>query len=185
LGVSDSSSELGLASSGFTGISLGDSDSFSIHEPVSTIFPSRPLVDSRFSSSSFISDTSRSSFSLVLPPSGATTSSSSLAISSAPTSGLAVSAIEKSLVSSASFSPPLEVSSSVSLGSSASPHADSYEWGGPLPVPLPWGRPTPPPHPDEGLEWSNTTERWNRAEAYCDLPKSSRSPPPKVRWTAI
>ncbi len=55
---------------------------------------------------------------------------------------------------------------------------DSTDWGSMSLVPISWGKADPPPHPDEGLEWSNTSDR-----ADCvawDLRRvESGSPPPK------
>jgi hypothetical protein len=31
-------------------------------------------------------------------------------------------------------------------------------------MPIPWGKADPPPHPDEGIEWSRTSDRADRVE---------------------
>ncbi len=60
-------------------------------------------------------------------------------------------------------------------------HADdSSFWGQPLSSPIKWGLPNPPPAVDEGREWSATLQRSALPAAYCNLPRSSRSPPPKL-----
>jgi hypothetical protein len=51
---------------------------------------------------------------------------------------------------------------------------DSSGWGERSMVPILWGRPDPPPHPDEGLAWSNISDR--AARNAWDVAKGSASP---------
>jgi hypothetical protein len=52
------------------------------------------------------------------------------------------------------------------------------DWGSLSSRPIAWGRPNPPIHPDEGIEWSNISDRTARVD--WDNRASSGSPPPKV-----
>ncbi len=52
------------------------------------------------------------------------------------------------------------------------------EWGSISSRSIGWGRPNPPIHPDEGIEWSNISDRAARVD--WDSRASSGSPPPKT-----
>ncbi len=56
------------------------------------------------------------------------------------------------------------------------PPEDTSGWGALSAVPISWGRPDLPPHPDEGIAWSNISDRANRAQ--WDISKGSVTPPP-------
>jgi hypothetical protein len=55
---------------------------------------------------------------------------------------------------------------------------DSSNWGSVSFLPISWGKADPPPHPDEGLEWSQTSDRADRV-AWDLRQAASGSPPPK------
>ncbi len=59
------------------------------------------------------------------------------------------------------------------------PQEDSTEWEALSTVPILWGRADPPRHPDEGIDWSNTSER-RTVHIQWDFAKGSVSPPPPV-----
>jgi hypothetical protein len=77
------------------------------------------------------------------------------------------------------FDPRASSMSDVEDPPSLSGDAVPEEWGAISPVPVLWGRADPPPHPDTGREWSDTTDRADRAR--WDTAKGSVSPPPPVQ----
>jgi hypothetical protein len=85
------------------------------------------------------------------------------------------------LVYGLSVSPAIgvaQVDPSVSPRTQDTAVEDTSGWGALNTTPITWGRPDPPPHPEEGIDWSNSSDRYARAK--WDLTKGSVSPPPRA-----